>query len=155
MSSIVPRAAVAGLLLFLAFVPDAAKSRSLSSGLTVSFGRVGYSTGGAIICLGFCGYHGRVTVWKDGQVLDGKIYSRVSRSETAHFRSILRPFRPKGGLAYVDPSTTFPNSCPVKVKWPADHRGRQSAACGSYSESGLFDAVKEALKAVHLDLETL
>jgi len=155
MSSIVPRAIVAGLLLFSAFGPDAAESRSLSSGLTVSFGRVGYSTNGAIICLGFCGYWGRVTVWKDGQVLDGKIYSRVSRSEAAHFRSILRPFRPTGRFAYIDPSTTLPNSCPVKVKWPADHRGRQPVTCGSYFEEPLFEAVKEALKAVHLDFPAL
>ncbi len=147
-----PRTIIAGLLLLIACLPDAAIARSLSSGLTVSLGRVGYSTDGAIICLGFCGYSRHVTVWKDGQVLDGQIYGRVSRAEAARFRSILLPFRPTGKQAYVDPSTVLPNSCPVKVKWPADHRGRQIVACGSYSPGALFEAVKEAFKAVHLDI---
>jgi hypothetical protein len=142
------RLTIAGLLL----LPVSAESRSLSSGITVTLRTP--AGPGMIVCTGFCP-HLDLTVWEDGRILVNGGDRRISKDEAAQFQRILLPFRPAGRLAAMDVSTVLPNSCTIKIKWPADRSGAQSVRCGTFDLRGidpLPDAVMQALQSIHVSV---
>lgn len=160
MASTALKITIVGLLSFGCSLASSAAARGPSRGITISLRRVSTLPPGEIVCLGSC-FQGRnldVTVWADGRVeVDHKPHSPVSKHGLAKFRSILLPFRPVGEHAYTDPSAVLPNTCPVKVQWPADHFGRPRA-CGFYGSNGvqgpLIGAVTQALQLIDPSLPT-
>jgi hypothetical protein len=151
---------IAGLLLLSASPFGAANARSPSSGITVTLrpeSTVPPDEHGGIICLGAPCSRGTsldLTVWKDGRTLEAGSPARVSAEHAARFSEILLPFRPTGKDATSDPSKLWPNSCPVKVQWPAGKGGRRPVVCGIYSgaSDSLFPAVMRALQSIHLNI---
>ena len=160
MASVSSRITIAGLLLLSASPAGAAGARSPSRGITVTL-RPQWTTPpdehGAIICLGSGCARGTsldLTVWKDGRIVEAGSPARVSVEEAARFSKILLPFRPTGKDATADPSKLWPNSCPVKVQWPAGKGGRRLVVCGTYNgaSDSLFPAVMKALQSIHLNI---
>lgn len=136
---------------------DVARARAPESAITISLRPKSLMPAGAIVCAGVC-YRGKVldvTVWSDGRVnIDGRDQPSISKANLARFRSILLPFRPVGSFEYADLSMVMPNTCYVKIQWPADHRGRRTA-CGDYDSraepESLFVAAMRALQVINID----
>jgi hypothetical protein len=156
MASISPRLTFAGLLLLSASPFSAACARSPASGVTVSLRPQWTAPRDQVVCTGAClrGADLDVTVWNDGRIVDGGSAGRVSAEDAARFSKILRPFRPVGKDATVDPSKLSQEFCPVKAQWPAGKRAGRPVLCGTYNgaRDSLFSAVDEALRSIHIDI---
>ena len=143
-----------GFVLLGGSVCGAAGSHSRTNGITVSLRMQSLVPPDQEVCTGGCrtGSTADVTVWNDGQVLlNRRERFRISKAVAARFRGMLIPFR----RADTDASKVLPNSCPVKIQWPADDRGLGRVTCAYYSVGGIedpvFTAVSRAFEAIGLD----